>query len=125
MVGYKILLSPTPLRKYTFSTLWGPCEGSFQGSLLSESRCPHPSLGLWDLLTPPKSLTDHFLACALRQPGPPTTQKQFLTKMEKVHLGGGGVKRGGDNMKKGAYRITVNQQRFRCEIGNSCGLSLL
>jgi hypothetical protein len=45
-----------PLAQMYLLHFWGPCKDRFQGSLSSKSCCPRPLPGLWNLLTPPKSL---------------------------------------------------------------------
>jgi hypothetical protein len=53
-----LLTIPPPLRKCTFSTFGARVEIVFKGPYIvsSKSCCPRPLPGLWNLLTPPKSL---------------------------------------------------------------------
>ena len=94
---------------------WDPCEGSFQGSLSSKSYCPRPLPGLWNLLTPPKSLQQTRFWPVLQgtQGHPP------LRTVPSCQSGEGTFAQGGDSsfvtrgrvgiMRYPAYHVTATQ----------------
>jgi hypothetical protein len=81
------------LRKCTFSTFGARVEIVFKGLYIvsSKSCCPRPLPGLWNLLTPLKSLQQiNFGLCSKESKAFHHLEQFLLAKVEKVHLRKGG-----------------------------------